>query len=143
MPEQRVHIVMIDDDEIDVEAVARLLSRHAVPFTLTVFSNGRDAQEALTGDFGSTLHAQPFLILLDLNMPRMNGFEFLDWLRGDPFWQRAIVLVFTTSSILQDRERAYDRCVAGYLSKGLLGPNYSSLLELLDSLRSIVTFPTP
>jgi CheY-like chemotaxis protein len=143
MANQHMHIVMIDDDDIDVEAVARLLNKHAVPFTLTVFHNGREAQDALNGDFGRRLMAEPYLILLDLNMPRMNGFEFLHWLRSHPDWQRSIIFVFTTSEEAADLERAYSHFVAGYLTKTQMGAGYANLLPLLDALDTTVRFPTP
>ena len=143
MPDKHVHIVMIDDDEVDVEAVARLLSKQAVSFTLTVFHNGREAQDALSGDFGRRLLTEPYLVLLDLNMPRMNGFELLDWLRSHPVWQRSIIYVFTTSEAAADVERAYRHFVAGYLPKTHLGPGYTNLLSLLDTLSGTVHFPTP
>ena len=80
--EQQVQIVLIDDDEVDVEAVARLLRKHRLPYDLVTFNNGSDAKNALAGSFGQELAKQPYLILLDLNMPRMNGIELLDWLRA-------------------------------------------------------------
>jgi CheY-like chemotaxis protein len=141
--DQSVHIILIDDDDVDVEAVARLLRRQRLPHTLTVFANGRDAQHALAGSFGRDLLAQRYLILLDLNMPRMNGFEFLDWLRSMPHLLRSIVFVFTTSEAPTDRHRAYERQVAGYLAKPRLGPGYADLLPLLASFSRQVSFPPP
>jgi CheY-like chemotaxis protein len=143
MSSQHVHIVMIDDDDVDVEAVARLLSTQAAPYTLTVFHNGREAQDALSGDFGRRLLTEPYLVLLDLNMPRMNGFELLEWLRSHPDLQRSIIYVFTTSVAAVDVERAYRHFVAGYLPKAQMGAGYTNLLSLLDTLSGTVHFPTP
>jgi CheY-like chemotaxis protein len=139
-----LHVILIDDDEIDAEAIARLLQRHPPPYRLTVFSDGRAAQEALSGPFGQALHDQPFLILLDLNMPRMNGFEFLQWLRTLPALRRAVVFVLSTSTADLDIHQAYSTYqAAGYLAKPQLGKGYMQLLPVLDTYAQTVVLPFP
>jgi CheY-like chemotaxis protein len=133
--------VLIDDDEVDVEAVARLLRQQRAPYMLTTFGNGQEAQAALEGSFGGELQEKRCLFLLDLNMPRMNGLEFLDWLRQAQGWERAIVFAFTTSDALEDRQDAYARHVAGYLAKSQLGSGYRSLLALFETFDQQVAFP--
>ena len=76
-------------------------------------------------------------------MPRMNGFEFLDWLRSVPDLLRSIVFVFTTSEAQFDRDLAYDRQVAGYLAKPRLGPGYTDLVPFLTIFSRDVSFPSP
>ena len=76
-------------------------------------------------------------------MPRMNGFEFLDWLRSVPDLLRSIVFVFTTSEAPVDRHLAYDRQVAGYLAKPRLGPGYADLVPFLTTFSRDVSFPPP
>ena len=83
----------------------------------------------------------PYLIVLDLNLPRVDGIAFLDDLRADPIWRRSIVLVLTTSTREEDTAAAYDRRVAGYLIKEELGPDYTALCELLDIYDKTVQFP--
>ena len=139
--EQQVQIILIDDDEVDVEAVARLLRKHRLPYDLVTFNNGSDAKNALAGSFGQDLAKQPYLILLDLNMPRMNGIELLDWLRTQPHLCRSIVFAFTTSEAQQDCKAAYDRQVAGYLVKSHLGSGYAALARMLDTYTHTVLFP--
>ena len=139
--EQQVQIILIDDDEVDVEAVARLLRKHRLPYDLVTFNNGSDAKNALAGSFGQDLAKQPYLILLDLNMPRMNGIELLDWLRTQPHLCRSIVFAFTTSETQQDCKAAYDRQVAGYLVKSHLGSGYAALARMLDTYTQTVLFP--
>lgn len=136
-----IQIVMIDDDEVDVEAVARLLRMHKLPYSLVTFSNGSEAKTALAGSFGTELIKQPYLILLDLNMPRMNGIELLDWLRTQPHLRRSIVFAFTTSEAQQDCRAAYDRQVAGYLVKSHLGSGYFQLVHMLDTFTHSIIFP--
>ena len=139
--EKQIQIVLIDDDDVDVEAVGRLLRLHALPYKLVTFSNGSDAKNALAGRFGHELMRQPYLILLDLNMPRMNGIELLDWLRTQPHLRRSIVFAFTTSEAQQDCRAAYDRQVAGYLVKSHLGAGYIELVNMLDTYTQSILFP--
>jgi CheY-like chemotaxis protein len=139
--EKQVQIVLIDDDEVDVEAVARLVRVHNLPYNLVTFSNGSEAKNALAGNFGYELMRNPYLILLDLNMPRMNGIELLDWLRRQPHLRRSIVFAFTTSEAQQDCRAAYDRQVAGYLVKSHLGAGYAELAHMLDTYTQSILFP--
>ena len=82
------------------------------------------------------------LILLDLNMPRMGGIEFLEELRLDPELSRALVFVMTTSEAEEDRMRAYDRNVAGYILKHRLGQGFIEAVTMLDHFWRVVEFPT-
>lgn len=127
--------ILIDDDDVDAEAVTRLLHRHRLPYRLTVFSDAHVAQLALASSFGHDLVAEPCLILLDLNMPRMNGFEFLDWLRSEPDFEEALVFIFSTSDDPNDGRRASQWHVAGYLTKAGLGSDYAGLLPIFAACR--------
>ncbi len=84
---------------------------------------------------------RPRLILLDLNMPRMNGFEFLEAARADPRLKDEVIFVLTTSSADSDRSRAYDDNVAGYMVKSAVGPQFAKLTQLLDGYRRAVQLP--
>ena len=139
--DKQIQIVLIDDDDVDVEAVARLLRLHSLPYNLVTFSNGSDAKNALGGKFGFELLSRPYLILLDLNMPRMNGLAFLDELRQDPVLRRSIVFALTGSDEERDMAAAYDRRVAGYLIKAGQGVDYGSLRELLEIYYQAIEFP--
>ena len=139
---QAVHVVLIDDDEVDVEAVMRSFRLHGLSNPITVFRNGAEALQALRGRFGSELTSSPFIVLLDLNMPMMNGIEFLDVIRGDANLRRAIVFALTTSDTDEDKRAAYERHVAGYLVKSHMGVSYGALTQMLDNYWRIVEFPT-
>ena len=139
---QAVHVVLIDDDEVDIEAVVRSFRLHGFSNPITTFRNGAEALQAMRGRFGRELGTVPFLVLLDLNMPMMNGIEFLDAIRADPGLRRTIVFALTTSDTDEAKRAAYERHVAGYLVKSHLGVAYSALTQMLDNYWSIVEFPT-
>ena len=71
------------------------------------------------------------IVLLDLNMPGMDGFQFLEAVRSDDELKRTVVFVLTTSSRDQDRYRAYNEHVAGYMVKSAVGPQFSLLAEFM------------
>lgn len=136
-----LHIILIEDDEIDAEAIIRAFRAIGVATRTTRFTDGKVAIDTLRGPLGVQLQNEPYLILLDLNMPRMNGFAFLDELRKDAALKRSIVFALTGSSEEADRAAAYDRRVAGYLVKASQGFEYSALRELLEIYYNAIEFP--
>jgi DNA-binding NarL/FixJ family response regulator len=85
--------------------------------------------------------AKPYLIVLDLNMPRVNGIEFLDELRADPVHGSAVVFALTTSGNERDRVASYDRNVAGYVVKSTLSHDLKEFVSLLTRYCSVVQLP--
>lgn len=137
MPLSTVHLVVIEDDDVDVESVVRSLNRNGIFGEITVFRDGLEALQTLQRQ-PTTLSSRPLLILLDLDLPRLNGFEFLDALRSDPRLRGATVFVLTLSDRTEDKLAAYDRQVAGYLLKSTLGENFALLPKLLRSYCRLV-----
>lgn len=131
MPLSRVHLILVEDDDVDAEYVVRVLRRSGISAPVTLFRDGFEAIQALRGPQRGFMVARPLMILLDLNMPRLNGLEFLDLLREDPEFRRSIVFILTQSERSEDISAAYDRQVAGYLVKSHLGDNYALLPQLL------------
>jgi CheY-like chemotaxis protein len=136
-----LQLLLIEDDEVDAEAIGRACRNLGINCEITRFRDGQEALEALRGPLGKSLLTGPYLILLDLNLPRMDGLVFLDDLRADPVWRRSIVFVLTTSTREEDKAAAYDRRVAGYLVKDTLGTDYTALCDLLDVYDKSVQFP--
>ncbi len=83
----------------------------------------------------------PYIIVLDLNMPLMNGLEFLAVLRSEEALRSAVVFILTTSSAERDLEAAYAFNVAGYLIKDNLGPGMANMADLLHSYANSVVLP--
>jgi CheY-like chemotaxis protein len=83
----------------------------------------------------------PLLIILDLNMPRMSGQEFLAELRDDSLLRSNVVLVLTTSNAASDLMASYEKHVAGYVLKSRVGEKFETLISLLDAYYTSVEFP--
>lgn len=138
---QPFHILLVEDDDVDAEVVLRAFRRQNIRNPFTIVPNGVEALHALRGEEGYERLPRPLFILLDINMPRMNGLEFLHTLRKDPDLKRSIVFVLTTSNSDEDKSAAYDEQIAGYLLKENAGEDFKNVIRLLDSYRDSVEFP--
>jgi CheY-like chemotaxis protein len=107
------HILLIEDDEVDVMTVRRSLRDLGAEHPLDHVSDGEEGLAFLR----DPAQPRPGLILLDLNMPRMNGVEFLAVLKHDPMLKRIPVVVLTTSQEESDRMASFDQNVSGYMLK--------------------------
>ena len=136
MPSKTVTIVLIDDDEIDIQAIKRGFKKLKIANPFLTAHDGVAGLELLRNGV-----QQPYLILLDLNMPRMNGIEFLRELRADPELHNSIVFVLTTSNYERDRWAAYEQNIAGYILKSQAGKDFLHLIEVLDVYWRYVEFP--
>jgi CheY-like chemotaxis protein len=134
-------ILLVEDDDVAAESVVRGLQRVGAPFPVVWAEDGAVALAALRGEDPKRRVPRPRVILLDLNMPRMNGFEFLQALRADEALTDDIVFVLTTSDADTDRSRAYRQHVAGYMVKAEVGPQFSRLAQLLMDYQAGVRWP--
>lgn len=141
MSASNVTLLVVDDDDIDRMAVRRGLKKLGLDNPLVEACDGLAALDLLRGANGHAALAKPYVILLDINMPRMNGIEFLDELRADAKLRQAPVFVWSTSSAEADKTRAYERGVAGYLIKGDCGADLSEALQMLKSYWETVQLP--
>ncbi len=134
MPADRAtNILLVEDDEVDIMNVKRALHKNNITNSLYVASNGLEALSMLgkNASQASVIPVERRLILLDLNMPKMGGVEFLQELRADPALRLIPVVVLTTSNREQDRVEAYNLNVAGYLLKPV---DFSTFTELIATL---------
>lgn len=112
-------ILLVEDDQLDIMNVQRELRKNNVNVPLHVARNGREALDLLRGEGGQTRIQPPSVVMLDLNMPRMNGLELLEILRADPEFQDLNVFITTTSDLETDRLKAQQLAVSGYIIKPL------------------------
>src|SRR5436190_6476755 len=113
-------ILLVDDDENDVLIMTMALRKAGLSCIICVARDGREAQEYLsgTGEFADrSAYPLPYLILMDLKLPRVMGLEVLKWLREKPEFDSTIVLVLSSSSMPDDVQGAYHLHANGYLVK--------------------------
>lgn len=141
MSAARVNVLLVEDNEVDREVVRRAFAKSGISHPIHVANDGVEALEMLRGAEGKLPLPRPFLILLDINMPRMNGIELLRQLRQDPELHDSVVFVLTTSKREQDRVASYAYNVAGYMVKGEVGQGFSKAVEMLDRYWRVVELP--
>lgn len=134
-------ILLVEDDDVAAEAVVRSLNRAGLFFPVVWAEDGAKGLAALRGQDPTRPVPRPRVTLLDLNMPHMNGFEFLQEMRSDPALRDDVVFVLTTSDAETDRTRAYQENIAGYMVKGAVGPQFLRLASLLNSYKQAVRLP--
>lgn len=143
MADDTVTVLLVEDDEVDVEAIERAFKRARIANPIVHVTDGIEALSALRGELATKPVRRPYLILLDLNMPRMNGIEFLQELRNDDKLQDSVVFVLTTSDADRDKVAAYAQQVAGYMVKSKAGEDFMQMIGLLDHYWRVVEFPPP
>jgi CheY-like chemotaxis protein len=133
-----LNVLLVEDDEVDVLNVKRAFEKHHITNPLFVAGNGLEALDKLRD--GEVPKGRR-LVLLDLNMPRMNGIEFLRELRGDRDLCATPVVVLTTSNDERDKIDAYQLNVAGYLVKPVTFSAFAELMVALNKYWTLVELP--
>src|SRR5689334_20571018 len=125
-------VLIAEDDPTDVFLLQRAFAAAEVPATLHIVRDGQEAIDYLEGEANYAdrqAHPLPDLLLLDLKMPKLNGFDVLSWLRRQPGLKRLLVTVLTSSDQPQDINRAYDLGANSYLLKPHSSENLSELVK--------------
>jgi two-component system cell cycle response regulator len=126
-----VHVLIVEDDDVEIMALRRALKNARSPHTLTIAHDGVEALAKLRGEGCAPLE-RPSLIFLDLNLPRMNGHEFLRELRRDAQYSQTDVIVVTTSAAEEDQREAFGSRVAGYIVKSTFGSTFEDFVRQID-----------
>ncbi|GAB4461700.1 MAG: response regulator [Elainellaceae cyanobacterium] len=141
--ERVINILLVEDDEVDVMNVRRAFKKNNITNPLYVATNGIEALAMLRNEGGNPAIVPPTrrLILLDLNMPKMSGIEFLHELRTDPELRKTPVIVLTTSNQDKDRVEAYNLNVAGYILKPVTFTNFAETMATLNRYWMLCELP--
>ena len=138
MVEKVLNILLVEDDEVDVMNVKRAFDLNRIANPLYVAGDGLEGLHMLRS---GEVPAERRIVLLDLNMPKMNGIEFLRALRSDPALQLTPVVVLTTSNDERDKIEAYNLNVAGYLLKPVTFINFVEAMAALNKYWTLVELP--
>ena len=142
MSDKLLNILLVEDDELDVMNVRRAFKKNNILNPLYVAENGLEALAALRGERPETgLPADRRIILLDLNMPKMGGIEFLRELRADESLRLIPVIVLTTSAEERDKVEAYSLNVAGYIVKPVTLINFIETMATLNKYWMLSELP--
>jgi CheY-like chemotaxis protein len=136
------NILLVDDDQVDIMNVQRAFKKNNIQNPLHVANNGMEALDLLRGTEGrEKIIPTPRLILLDINMPRMNGIEFLRELRKDPVLRSISVIIMTTSNDDKDKFEAYNLNVAGYIVKPVSFEKFVGAVSVLNTYWQLCEMP--
>jgi CheY-like chemotaxis protein len=124
-------VLLIEDDIFDTMTAQKTFAKFSVPHQLHTAFNGEEALDMLLGRGVPPLEPLPELILLDLNIPRMNGLEFLAEMRATPLLSDIPVYITTTSDMAHERAAAAELAVSGYILKPF---DVESGHDLIDSM---------
>lgn len=124
------HFLIAEDDEVDILALKRILIEIDQDIAFSIAHDGNEALAKLRENAARGKEKERMIVLLDLNMPRMNGHEFLAELRKDPDLKDTVVFVLSTSTDPRDIGGSYEQHVAGYIPKDKLEvDNFRRLFE--------------
>lgn len=137
-PEKIMNILLVEDDEVDIMNVQRAFKKNNINNPLYIARNGMEALEMLQTD----QVPMPQVIILDINMPKMNGIEFLRELRADSKLKHISVFVMTTSNEDSDKISAYNLNIAGYILKPLSFEKFLSSVATLNSYWKLCERPS-
>ena len=137
--DDKLRLFLIDDDEVDVENVRRSVASGSSNYELAVAFDGREALEMLER---GELDVHHTIVLLDLNMPRMNGIEFLRAIRASAEFRSLPVVVLTTSDDERDKVEAYELNVAGYILKPVTYTAFVDTMATIEAYWRLQEFPS-
>jgi CheY-like chemotaxis protein len=135
--QKEVTLLLIEDDDIDAMSITRAFKKMHISNKIIRANDGLEGLELLR----SGAVPSPYIILLDLQMPRLNGIEFLEEIREDTKLAQSTVFVLTTSKSDEDITASYKKNIAGYFIKEQVGEGFLDIVKMLKGYWKIVHFP--
>ncbi len=139
---EMISILLVDDDPEDVELTLEVMKMNKVQLKVEVAKNGLEALEVLNRHANNGVSNLPDLILLDLNMPKMNGLEVLEHIKKDRKLKRIPVVVLTTSKSETDISKSYESGVSCFITKPVGLNEFQDVVEAINNFWfTVVKFP--
>lgn len=123
---KQIKILMVDDNDADIYLTKRAFEKSKINATLDAVYDGEEALEYLEKNL-------PSLILLDINMPKMNGFELLEIIKSNEHYKHIPVLMLTTSSDQEDIFKSYSRYASSFISKPVKIENFVNAIKSIEN----------
>jgi CheY-like chemotaxis protein len=136
-----IRILLVEDDDGDAKAVERTFLKARIANPIVRARDGVEAMEILKGTDKQPPLERPYMLLVDLSMPRMDGIQLVTAIRQDLDLHEAIIFMLTTSNREEDKRSAYSLNVTGYILKERAGEDFLKLFALVDSYWRIVEMP--
>ena len=136
-----IQILLVEDDDGDARAVERTFAKARIANPIVRAIDGVEAMDILQGTHGRTRLERPYMLLVDLNLPRFNGIQLIEAIRADQDLHDSVIFVLTTSNRTEDKESAHALNVTGYILKENAGDDFLRLFSLVDSYWRIVEMP--
>ena len=137
MINREASILIVEDDEVDIMAIRRALKKANVANSIHIAKDGIEALQKLR----SKEIPSPYIVLMDLNMPRMNGVDCMKEIRTDKNLKQTVIFALSTSNDEKDKLSAYDCNVAGYIVKSDIGDEFEIAMRMLNQYLIVVELP--
>lgn len=141
---QQVTIVMVEDDTGHATLIEKNLRRAGIANNIVAIDNGRKAIEYFTcsGEYAGQKLPESMLILLDLNLPEVDGFEILKQLKSSPATHLIPIIILTTTDNPREIERAYELGCNIYITKPIVYDSFAESIRKLGLMLAVVEVPT-
>ncbi len=139
---QPIRVLLVEDDDADADGVRRALENAKVETVVERVSDGIEALEFLRDEQFGAQPDEALILLVDINMPRLDGHGLVREIRKDPRLHRLVIFILTTSKSRDDIEQAYAGHVSGYIAKEKAGEDFIKLTSMLESFWRLVELPS-
>jgi CheY-like chemotaxis protein len=135
------NFLIVDDDIVSIKSIQRAMKKLNICNPVKIARDGIEAIETLNASVDDAHGLPPFIVTLDLSMPRMDGHAFLEEIRKNERFKKLVVFVLTSSDAQNDIARAYEKNIAGYIVKEDPVNSLKRALTMLDGYANLVILP--